>query len=738
MKKILICLLSISGLAACNGGSSSSSGNSTKLNYPASQAESTSNTYFGTTVADPYQWMESVNSAQTLAWVESQNSFSNSYISSLPQYNTIKSLLTTSAKTSKMQSANNVNQLFIKVKDVYYYTNTQRILVDTRPDGAGRVEQISVDNKIYITDSLNNVGKVFLDLQRMGIVKGEIEETQTGVTNNNAYTVIKTKDVNLDLGTITVVNNTTKEVMPSDEIKNTSGSFTIYGDGFFYVKPKNVTDIYTSNYNYQQLYYHQIGTAQSTDKLIFDGGSMLSVSLYEYLYNGILYFQTNIDQTSQIYSLNPTNLTVEPSLFVGDNYQSSFSIFESAGNNLLIQTTQGAAQKRLILVNPNNPESANWQNILPNNPESEIVNYINYCGDYYYAEILVNGVSKYYRYNTTTPSNPVEIDGFSGLGALVTDGSSYPKCSESGGLTYLYSNLVTPYQTYSYNPSNQQVGVEVSQDSVSGFTPADYEMKEIFVPSTGGAQVSIFIGYKKGLQLNGNNPALIYVYGGFDTAVKPDFDTNAARLLMKSGGIYVVAQVRGGGEYGVAWYNAGRLFNKQNTYNDVAAVANYLINNGYTSAAKLALSGASNGGLTTAATALQNPNLFKVVFPAVGVLDVLRYQLFTNGFTWYSDYGYSTETQDQFNNIMTFSPLQSVKNIAYPTMLVQTGREDGRVVPSHSYKFAATMQNAAGGTNPYLLKSYQGQGHSASGSIEAQIDMWTLFFNQTNTSINQN
>ncbi|TXI92238.1 MAG: S9 family peptidase [Neisseriales bacterium] len=733
MKKILLSLLPVFALVACNGGSSS--GDSTKLDYPASEAESTTNSYYGTTVADPYQWMENTNSTQTLAWVNSQNSFSNSYISSLPEYNTVKSLLTSSSATAKSLSDNNVNRHFIKVKDVYYYTNYKKIIIDTKPVGAGRVENISVDNKIYITDSLNKVGRVFLDLQKMGIVKGEEKSVQTETTADNDYTITKTQDSNLDLGTITVINNQTKEVMPDDEIKYTSGSFTVYGDGFFYVKPQNVTDIYTSNYNYQQLFYHQIGTAVATDKLIFDGGAMLLVNLSSTLYSNILYFQTSIDQTSQIYSLNPANLATPPTLFLGDNYQSEFSILGSAANNnLLIQTTQGAAQRRLISVDPNNPAQANWENILPAST-SDIVNAISICGNYYYADVLVNGASTLSRYDadSTTPTN-IELPG---VGGLSDEGFN---CVESTGIfQYQYSNMITPWENYDYNP-NTQTSTQVGDGSIAGFNPTDYEMKEIFVPSTGGAQVSIFVANKKGIKLDGNNPALIYVYGGFDTATKPVFEQNTL-LLLKNGGVYVVAQVRGGGEYGTSWYNAGRLLNKQNTYNDVAAVANYLINNGYTSSAKLALWGASNGGLTTAATALQNPNLFKVVFPAVGVQDVLRYQLFTNGFTWYSDFGYSSgesSTQEQFNNIMTFSPLQNVKNIAYPTMLIMTGMEDGRVVPSHSYKFAATMQNSAGGTNPYLLKAYAGEGHGPYNTTEAQIDMWTLFFNQTSTPISQN
>ncbi|MDD3265587.1 MAG: prolyl oligopeptidase family serine peptidase [Burkholderiales bacterium] len=730
MKKILICLLSASGIISCSGGSSPNNGPK-KLNYPASLATDTTNNYFGNIVADPYQWMESINSDQTLEWVDNQNYFSNSYISKLPEYTIVENLLTQYSTLKSLKNDHIINRHFIKVNDKYYYTKDKKINFNTKPNHRSNFEHVSVDNKIYVTNNINNVGTLFLDLNKLGIINEDESVVQTGVTSDNAYTITKTQDPNLDAGIISVINNDTKELMPNDEIKYSTSFFTIYNDGFFYVKPKNITDVHTSNYNHQDLYYHQIGTSQSTDKLIFSGGEILSINLYPNLSSDIFYFQTNIDTNSQIYSLDPTNMNVPPTMILGDNYKSEFSIANiESNNNLLIQTTQGAAQKRLISVNPNNTESSNWHNILPAN-NNDIVNAISICGNYYYAEVLVNGASKLYRYESdnSTPIN-IELPGIGGLNDEAFD------CNESTSeFQYQYSNMITPWRAYNYNP-NTQISNKIGNDSILGFNSNDYEMKEFFVPSTDGAEISIFIAHKKGIKLDNSNPALIYVYGGFDTAVKPFFDQNNI-LLLKSGGVSVVAQVRGGGEYGTSWYNSGRLFNKQNTYNDVATVANYIINNGYTNPSKLALWGASNGGITTAITALQNPNLFKVVFPMVGVHDLLRYQLFTNGFTWYSDFGYSS-IQDQFNNIMTISPLQNVRNISYPSMLIMAGMEDGRVVPSHSYKFAATMQNSAGGTNPYLLKAYAGQGHGPYNTTEAQIDMWTLFFNQTNTKINSN
>ncbi len=733
IKQIILSMACAISLAACsNGGNSSGSSNSDeKLNYPASEYTDASNTYFGTNVPDPYQWMENTNSSKTLSWVNQQNVFTDNYIQNLPEYKSVSAELAALVSSTKSIMAENVQQDFVKVDNKYFYTNFHRTN-DTRPYSIYSKDKISTDNIIYVTDNKDHKGKVFLDLNKSGIAKGNVSVVQFGIINGPvSYTVVRTQDENLDLSTITLINNQTQT--PVKVIKDVNGSFEIYNNGFFYVQSQQVTDIYTSSYSSQILFYDQVGSSSPVQ--VFDPGSAAGMINIQLVVNNILYFATGYASGfNRIYSFDASDLSNTPQVLLEGEIPASFRIISSnQDGSLLVETNQGAALKRWITVNPNSPASSDWTNIVPPNPENVIANYITSCGNYYYAEILEDGASKLYRYDQTVPAaNPVEIDGFPGLGALETEGDNSPKCVDNSVLTYSYSNLVTPHQSYQYNPATQSVGELKSQSTIPGFNPADYEMKELFVPSTGGAVVSIFIGYKKGLKLNGNNPALIYLYGGFNTSTLPSFDTNTV-LLMKNGGIYVVAQVRGGGEYGTVWYNDGRMLNKQNTYNDVAAVANYLINNGYTNPSKLALSGSSNGGLTTAAVALQNPGLFKVVFPAVGVLDLLRYQLFTTGFVWYPDYGYSS-VQDQFNNLMAFSPLQNVRSISYPAMLIQTGMEDGRVPPLHSYKFAATMQNMAGGTSPYLLRSYFGLGHQLQ-SNQVEIDKWTMFFNQTETPL---
>ena len=308
-------------------------------------------------------------------------------------------------------------------------------------------------------------------------------------------------------------------------------------------------------------------------------------------------------------------------------------------------------------------------------------------------------------------------------------------CQSESQFNFAYSNLITPPKSIRYNPLDGTQTV-YQTESVPTFVASDYVMTEVSVPSSAGAIVKVFLAYKNGLQLNGSNPAYLYVYGGFDAPILPAFNKREV-FFLKNGGVYALAQVRGGGEQGSSWYNDGRLLKKQNTYNDTIAVAEYLISNGYTNPGKLGLGGRSNGGVTTAAVALQRPDLFQVAFPAVGVLDLLRYNLFTYGFSWYSDYGFSS-IEAEFNNLIQFSPLQNVKTKNYPAMYIQTGQQDSRVPPLHSYKFAATLQNVATGPNPYLLDAYPNLSHFPENMAPTEAaKTWAFFFHNTNTPLSQ-
>lgn len=721
-------------LVACGSGSTSASNASSKLSYPPSATVDATNSYFTTTIADPYQWMESTTSSQTIAWVQAQNTFTQNYLAHLPSYaeieqrmNEIYAPVVTDSGLAQKTGELAISKEMVKGNKVYYYQINKQ-LKDNNYYPQDKVRKVSVDNIIYVTDDPNKPGHVFLNLNEINPNPDDnIELTNFTLTESDTYLIYQLTRNYSDLSEIHVVNTATGAEMPDQTIDNTINNFIVYEQGFFYIKPTAIINPLTSPDNQQTINYHIIGQNVSQDPQLFSGGELLNLALGG-IRAGYLYFYTGLDTTNEIYRLDPAQLSAPAEKFLGDDYQSSFQIFSSQANNFVIQTSKGAAQNRLVNVNPENTAESAWTNILPAD-STQIVADISQCNGLYYAEILINGASTLVEYSEDgSISNNISLPGIGALGNMTCS-----TVGESPVFSYEYSTLATPWQTYTYN-SDTKTSSLIQTSKINGYNPDNYEMQELFVPSTDGAIVSIFIGYKKGLVQNGNNPTYIHAYGGFNVVTKPSF-TRDAIPLMDNGGIYVEAQVRGGGEYGRDWYNAGRMLNKMNTYDDVIAVASYLIKNNYTSAAKLGLAGGSNGGLTTAAVALLRPDLFAAVFPSVGVLDLLRYQLFTLGFAWHDDYGYSSDLT-QFNNLMTFSPLQNVKSgVAYPAMYIETGQTDTRVAPLHSYKFAATMQNMAGGIKPYILMAWPKAGHQISQYREqSAANTWAFFFANTGTT----
>lgn len=533
-----------------------------------------------------------------------------------------------------------------------------------------------------------------------------------------------------DLSDLLIIDIASKAKVAT--IPNTFGYAVAWQNGFFYVEPRDVTNPLLSSYNNNDLNYFSINNQRQTHTTtVYSGDSLVSVGV-SYLddANSRLYFYTAIGGNNNLYWVDLTKDTWQPEIFIDDAYLHSYNILNIINNQVLITTNSNTRRLRLISVDANNPSPAAWQNILPEASSPKIINGIYNCGNKYIIDSIDDkGLSQMSQYKE---DGSFEHDiTLPGLGAISLFSNS---CQNESSFLFTYSSLVTPAQSIDYNPLTGAQNT-YSTTEVATFNPADYEMIETSVPSTDNVSVNIFLAYKKGLQLNGQNPAYLYVYGGFDVPVLANFSRRAV-FFLENGGVYVVAQVRGGGEQGTSWYNDGRLLNKQNTYNDTIAVAEYLINQGYTNSGKLGLGGRSNGGLTTAAVALQRPDLFQVAFPAVGVLDLLRYNLFGYGFSWYSDYGYSS-ILDEFNNMLKFSPLQNVHTqTSYPAMYIQTAQQDSRVAPLHSYKFAATLQNVAKGPNPYLLDSYPNLSHfpETMDRVEA-AKTWAFFFANTHTSI---
>ena len=720
LRLLILCCISL--LTACSGGGGSGSGS--KFNYPQTMRVNVVDNYFGTLVADPYRWLESVTALNVLSWVEAQNNFTTSYLQQIPFYT---------------QISNRANQLYaagftglstkithVERNGIYYYqVNKIRENQEVRERNMlpGYIREVSQDNKIYYTKAKNAKGSVLLDLNQL-YPNDFIQLVNFSITTNGRYLVFNLIRNFSDLSEIRVVDLTTKKELTDDTRLNTNGSFILLDNGFFYSQSSQIVNPILSLYNYNLVNYHQIGVVN--DQLVYSGNGLQYVTLSSIINNQLYFSVATSTFQNDIYQVNLGQEPWVANKFFGDGMSTVNLLGTVANSNhLLMTTTSGAALNRLIDVDPSNPAA-----IIPILPatSSTIVNTVISCGNNYYVETLNNGASLLAQYDLQgSQQNMIQLPDIGSVDNMACNNESQSL------LEYQFSNLVLPTNVFEYDPGTQ-ISTLTNQVNIPNFNPADYQMQEIFVPSTGGVIVSVFLAYKKGLPLNGNNPAHIYVYGGFDVPVKPNFTRNAV-MLLENGGVYAVAQVRGGGEYGNAWYDAGRMFNKQNTYNDVIAVANYLIGQGYTSASKLGLEGASNGGLTTAAVVLQRPDLFKVAFPTVGVLDVLRYQYFTLGFLWNYDYGLSTN-QSQFQNMIQFSPLQNVKRRSYPAMYIQTGQADTRVAPLHSYKFAATMQNTGSQNNPYLLNAFPNTSHdSGNYAREIATNKWSFYFYNLGLSV---
>ncbi|WP_397473129.1 prolyl oligopeptidase family serine peptidase [Pusillimonas sp.] len=742
-----LALFAVLALAGCDGGSGSTKQPpSPELAYPESVAGSESDTYFGRQVVDPYRWLEDIRSQDTENWIQAQNRFAAEYITALPDYGAISKRIApwfAPAQTTRAQRARDT--LRTKQDEVlhiegergtdgrlYYQRQVQQERHLMRQDRHHRrapqtqPQLLSVDNVIYVASgqTASERDEALVDVDDFRVDPDDkIQLLGHQVSEDGRYLVYRMQRNFADLVELHVVDLQNPSVLLMRIPHVFSQEIALYNDGVIYSSPRGVEDDHVSPHTFQSLYYQPFDGARP--QAWFEGQEfdMLSGS---FLHEDQLYIIVGTNMQSGYLRLDPAHpeLGVQPFIDRRTDQETFTYLGPSPEDsaNMLFLTSQGADLYRLIEVDPADPAAANWREILPLAPQGETV-YVNevlVCGSDYYAEHLDLGSSRLFLYSA---GGAREIP-LPGLGAV-----SQMDCSQHEGqdiLLYSYSSLSQPHIDYSYNPATHTAtpGPVLEYE---GYSPDPYEMSRSIVTSTGGAQIPVYIAHKKGLEPSGDVPVLIYSYGGFMTEIKPQFDMRVIPLL-ENGGIYAVAQVRGGAEFGFGWYEAGRLLTKQNTYNDVIAVAEHLVEEGWTSPGKIALLGESNGGTTTAAVALQRPDLFGVVFPWVGVHDLVRYDKFAVGFSWHGDYGRNTD-QAEFNNLMMFSPLHNVKPINYPPIYIFTSKTDGRVMPAHSYKLAATLQNTATGTSPYLLYAFPKDDHGLSEHLQAALAFqWTAFF----------
>ncbi|MBK5213941.1 MAG: S9 family peptidase [Flavobacteriaceae bacterium] len=674
------------------------------VTYPQTKKVDTVDTYFGVEVKDPYRWLENDRSEETAEWVKAENEVAYAYLEKIPFREALKKRL------SDLWNYEKVGAPFHEGKYTYFYKNN------------GLQNQYVLYR--YKTEDDPSTAEVFLDPNTFK-KDGTISLGETSFSKDGSKLAYSISEGGSDWRKVLLMNTETKELM-GDTLKDIkfSGLSWKGEDGFYYSsydKPKGSE--LSAKTDQHKVYYHKMGTPQSEDKVIFGATPeqkhrYIGASVTED--NNYLIISASTSTTGN--KLFIKDLTKPNAKFITilDNTDSDTSILENVGSKLYIVTNRNAPNQKIVTVDASNPTPDNWKDFLP---ETENVLSASTGGGNIFANYMVDAVSKVMQYDYDGKFiREIKLPGIGSAGGFGTK-------KEEKELYYSFTNYVTPGSIYKYDIASgtSELYIKPKID----FNPENYESHQVFYNSKDGTKIPMIITYKKGLKMDGKNPTILYGYGGFNISLMPSFSI-ANAVWMEQGGIYAVPNLRGGGEYGEKWHNAGTKMKKQNVFDDFIAVAEYLIKNNYTSHDYLAIRGGSNGGLLVGATMTQRPDLMKVALPAVGVLDMLRYHTFTAGAGWAYDYGTAEDSKEMFEYLKGYSPLHNVKEgVEYPATLITTGDHDDRVVPAHSFKFAAELQAKQTGSNPILIRIETDAGHGAGTPVSKTIEQYADIFGFT-------
>lgn len=665
----------------------------TTLTYPETKKTNTVDTYHGVNVPDPYRWLEDDRSEETGAWVKAQNVVTQQYLSQIRFRESIKNRLTTLWNYEK------VGAPFIEGDYTYFYKNDglQNQYVIYRYPTAGTISDavVFLDPNKFSKDGTTSLGGASF--------------TKDG--SLFAYAISEggsdwRKIIVMDAKTMKKVGDTIRDV-------KFSGMSWRGNEGFYYSSYDKPTGSELSAMTDQhKLYFHKMNTPQSQDQLVFGG---VPSEKYRYISGGVtddMNYLTISARTSTnggklfMKSLKDENA---PLVTVLDNFDTNTYLLHNEGSKLWFVTDLDAPNKRIVTTDFKNPVPSTWKDVVA---ETQYVLSASTGGGYIFADYTVDAVTKILQLNMDgSEVRTVKLPGVGsagGFGAKDKDKTLY----------YSFTNYTTPGSIYKYDIAT---GASTLYNTPKiDFDESQYESKQVFYTSKDGTKIPMIISHKKGMELNGQNPTILYGYGGFNVSLNPGFSVSRA-AWMEMGGVYAVANLRGGGEYGKKWHDAGTKMQKQNVFDDFIAAGEWLKNNNYTDTKHLAIQGGSNGGLLVGAVMLQRPDLAGVAFPAVGVLDMLRYNKFTAGAGWAYDYGTAEDSPEMFKYLKGYSPLHNVKEgVYYPATMITTGDHDDRVVPAHSFKFAAELQAKQAGTNPVLIRIETDAGHGA-GKPTAKI-----------------
>jgi prolyl oligopeptidase len=687
------------------------------LSIPVAHKDSVSEDYFGTKIADPYRWLENDTAEDVLEWVVNQNKATFHYLQQIDIRNDIRKRLTEIWNFEKYSAPT-------KEGDYYYFYKN---------DG------LQNQSVLYRTKNLQDYksAELFLDPNKFSD-DGTVSLASLSFSKDHKYAAVGIAKSGSDWNEIFVMDvaNKTKTTDKIEWVKFSGASWL--QNGFFYSRydaPAKGKDFSNQN-EFMKIYYHEIGSDQANDKLVYEDKN-----------HPLRYFNAGLTEDERFLIINISEGTSGNEILIKDlnglskneytkptgflllckGFQNNYEVIGNNENNILVRTDLNAPKYRVVSIDPKKPETSNWKEIIPESKDL-LESVVSANANSLIASFLVDASNrvKHYDYNGALIGE-IELPG------IGTVGISGSKKGETL-ITYNFVSFTEPSKIKLYDLNTKKQDNWMSSASYA-FNPADFETKQVFYPSKDGTKIPMFIMHKKGLVLNGTNPTLLYGYGGFNISLTPSFSVSRI-MFMEQGGVYAIANLRGGGEYGEDWHKAGMLSKKQNVFDDFIAAAEYLVNEKYTSNEHLAIHGGSNGGLLVGACMTQRPELFKVAIPAVGVLDMLRYHKFTIGWGWAVEYG-SSDKKEDFDYLIKYSPLHNIKpNVKYPACLIMTADHDDRVVPAHSFKFAATLQeNPSDVDRPILIridtKAGHGAGKPTSKLIEDAADMYGFILHHT-------
>ena len=696
MKKLVL-IGAAASLIACN--QTPKEEEKMALTYPETRKDSVVDEYHGKQVADPYRWLEDDLSAETAAWVKAENEVTFGYLEQIPFRKQI---------TDRMTELWNYEKYSAPTKEgkyTYFSKNDglQNQSVIYRQEGEGAPE-------------------VFLDPNTFS-ADGTTSLAGFSFTKDGSILAYQISEAGSDWRKVIIMNAETKEILEDTLVDvKFSGTSWYKNDGFYYSsydKPKG-SDL-SAMTDKHKLFYHKLGTPQSSDKLIYGGDAQPHRYIGGYVTEDENYLVISgaISTSGNDLYIKSLNQPNAPLKTIVADFEKNHNLIHTEGTTLYIETDLNAPNKRLVTVDFANPTSDKWVDLIP---ETENPLSIATGGGYIFANYLKDATSQVLQYNLD--GSLIREIALPGVGSADGFGG---KWSEKE-MYFTFTNYVYPPTIFTYEPDAGSS--EVYKESGVNFDPSGFESKQVFYKSKDGTDIPMIITYKKGIKLDGTNPTMLYGYGGFNISLTPYFST--ARIVwLENGGVYAVANLRGGGEYGEAWHLAGTKTKKQNVFDDFIAAAEYLIAEKYTDSKHLAINGGSNGGLLVGACLTQRPELYAAAIPQVGVLDMLRYNAFTAGAGWAYDYGTAQESEEMFNYLMTYSPVHNVKEgVCYPPTMVMTGDHDDRVVPAHSFKFAAELQAKQSCANPTIIRIETNAGHGAGMPtdkiIQGQADIWAF------------